>query len=69
MPYDYDSIMHYGKYTFSIGWSIPTIVPKKKNVKIGGKQHFSPIDIRELNIVGKCSTYSMSLNTNITIIQ
>lgn len=42
--YDYDSIMHYGKYSFSKNGK-PTIVPKQAGVSIGQRSKLSIKDI------------------------
>ncbi|XP_041755481.1 astacin-like metalloprotease toxin 5, partial [Coregonus clupeaformis] len=43
LPYDYDSIMHYGTYYFSSNQN-PTIDSKKRGVQIGQRNHLSPLD-------------------------
>ncbi|XP_056610091.1 hatching enzyme 1.2 [Triplophysa dalaica] len=47
-PYDYSSIMHFGKYAYSEDGG-PTIIPKRnRNVKIG--QRFGPSDLDKMKI-------------------
>lgn len=56
VPYDYLSVMHYGKNAFSNGngSTIITKDPKFQDV-IGQRLEVSPSDIQELNIRYKCS--------------
>uniref|UniRef100_A0A3Q3FVY3 Metalloendopeptidase n=1 Tax=Kryptolebias marmoratus TaxID=37003 RepID=A0A3Q3FVY3_KRYMA len=56
VPYDYWSVMHYGKYAFSNGngSTVITIDPKYQDV-IGQKLGMSPRDVQELNLLYKCS--------------
>ncbi|OQV23986.1 putative Zinc metalloproteinase nas-14 [Hypsibius exemplaris] len=60
LPYDFDSIMHYGsdfmqKDGVSVG---PTIRarPKYANRQFGSKQQMSDLDIRKINLLYKCQT-------------
>ncbi|XP_038826991.1 high choriolytic enzyme 1-like [Salvelinus namaycush] len=53
LPYDYDSIMHYGTYYFSSNRN-PTIGSKKSGVQIGQRNHLSPLDITRLNKLYQC---------------
>ncbi|XP_029565658.1 astacin-like metalloprotease toxin 5 isoform X1 [Salmo trutta] len=53
LPYDYDSIMHYGMYYFSSNRN-PTIDSKKSGVQIGQRNHLSPLDIARLNKLYQC---------------
>ncbi|XP_071000824.1 low choriolytic enzyme-like [Oncorhynchus clarkii lewisi] len=53
LPYDYDSIMHYGTYYFSSNRN-PTIGSKKRGVQIGQRNHLSPLDITRLNKLYQC---------------
>ncbi|KAM3602868.1 uncharacterized protein V6R79_012265 [Siganus canaliculatus] len=53
LPYDLDSIMHYGKYFFSKNGS-PTVVPKNGGAQIGQRTHLSRLDIKKLNRLYHC---------------
>uniref|UniRef100_A0A672PN95 Metalloendopeptidase n=1 Tax=Sinocyclocheilus grahami TaxID=75366 RepID=A0A672PN95_SINGR len=54
-PYDYGSIMHFGKYAFSQDGE-PTIVPKRNwNVKFGQRFGPSDLDIMKINRMYKCN--------------
>ncbi|KAM7383200.1 hypothetical protein PAMP_002871 [Pampus punctatissimus] len=57
VPYDYMSVMHYGKNAFSngIGSTIVTKDPKFQDV-IGQRLEMSPSDVLELNHLYKCSS-------------
>jgi len=52
--YDYDSVLHYGPYSFAIDTKKPTITPKDPKAVIGQRTHLSKIDIIELNMLYKC---------------
>uniref|UniRef100_A0A4W5MN38 Metalloendopeptidase n=1 Tax=Hucho hucho TaxID=62062 RepID=A0A4W5MN38_9TELE len=56
-PYDYTSVMHYGKYAFSKDYGkLPTIIPKPdSNVQIGGARQMSRLDIVRFNRLYYCS--------------
>ena len=51
--YDYNSIMHYGKYAFSSNGK-PTIVPKDPNAQLGVAQNYSPKDVQRIKKMYKC---------------
>uniref|UniRef100_A0A3B4ABQ3 Metalloendopeptidase n=1 Tax=Periophthalmus magnuspinnatus TaxID=409849 RepID=A0A3B4ABQ3_9GOBI len=54
LPYDYNSIMHFGMYAYSQDGN-PTIVPKSsQNVKIGQATTPSHIDKMKINRLYKC---------------
>ncbi|KAM9825750.1 low choriolytic enzyme-like [Syngnathus typhle] len=54
-PYDYNSVMHYGRFAFSRNRQ-PTIIPiPNNNVAIGRADRMSPIDIRRVNLLYGCS--------------
>jgi len=54
-PYDYDSVMHYGPYSFSTNRQA-TILPKDRSKKIGNRNGMSANDIRKLRILYKCGS-------------
>ncbi|XP_071516706.1 zinc metalloproteinase nas-4-like [Panulirus ornatus] len=55
LPYDYDSIMHYGPYAFSRSRSAPTIQPRRSGVTIGQRTGLSELDVKGLNLLYRCS--------------
>lgn len=42
--YDYDSLMHYGRYGFAVDESKPTLTPTLQFVQIGQRDHLSVFD-------------------------
>ena len=55
VPYDYESVMHYGKTAFGSGKiTIQTKDASKQNV-IGNRRGFSNYDIQQMNLLYKCS--------------
>ena len=55
-PYDYESVMHYGPYSFNINSSVPTVTTKipEFNEVIGRSQDLSRIDLQRLNHMYNC---------------
>ncbi|KAF3850212.1 hypothetical protein F7725_019931 [Dissostichus mawsoni] len=53
LPYDLDSIMHYGEYYFSQDGS-PTVLSKRSGVQIGQRSHLSELDVLRLNSLYHC---------------
>lgn len=54
-PYDYSSIMHYGRYAFAVASGRETITPiPNPNVQIGQRQGMSSWDIRRINLLYRC---------------
>ncbi|XP_039612291.1 low choriolytic enzyme-like isoform X2 [Polypterus senegalus] len=54
-PYDYGSLMHFGKYAYSED-GLPTILPKSNiNVQIGQRFGPSPTDKLKINKLYKCA--------------
>lgn len=53
IPYDHDSVMHYGPYDFSAN-GLPTLLPNISGVTIGQRTHLSKYDIQELREAYKC---------------
>ncbi|XP_012282917.1 uncharacterized protein LOC105701071 isoform X2 [Orussus abietinus] len=58
LPYDYDSIMHYPMTAFSVNKSSPTLIPLRKNARIGQRIHLSFYDIEKLLISYECKTFN-----------
>ncbi|XP_078405724.1 hatching enzyme 1.2-like [Cetorhinus maximus] len=55
-PYDYSSVMHYGKFAFSKDHRSATIVPKPNpNINIGQRFGMSTLDILKINKLYNCS--------------
>lgn len=66
VPYDYWSVMHYGKDAFSNGngSTIITTDPNYQDV-IGQQLGMSPRDVEELNLLYKCSKWLKNFFYNV----
>ncbi|XP_008211528.1 bone morphogenetic protein 1 [Nasonia vitripennis] len=68
LPYDYDSIMHYAKNTFSKGTYLDTILPMeshgKKRPEIGQRVRLSEGDIAQTNLLYKCQKCGRTFQEN-----
>ncbi|XP_041844839.1 high choriolytic enzyme 1-like [Melanotaenia boesemani] len=54
-PYDYGSIMHYGRTAFAIAYGVDTITPiPNPNVQIGQRQALSYWDVQRINLLYQC---------------
>ncbi|XP_036941754.1 zinc metalloproteinase nas-4-like isoform X1 [Acanthopagrus latus] len=53
LPYDINSIMHYGSYFFSKDGG-PTVLPKQGGEQMGQRTHLSHLDIERLNRLYHC---------------
>ncbi|XP_030648281.1 high choriolytic enzyme 1-like [Chanos chanos] len=54
-PYDYSSIMHYGRTAFAVQYGVETITPiPDASVQIGQRQGLSDIDIQRINLLYGC---------------
>lgn len=66
--YDYDSIMHYARTTFSKGTFLDTILPLevhgKKRPEIGQRVRLSASDIAQTNLLYKCAKCGRTLIGN-----
>jgi hypothetical protein len=67
-PYDYLSIMHYDRYTFSSN-DFPTIEPLDENADIGQRFDMSQIDIEEVRLFYNCQSNGITLPTLPTILK
>lgn len=55
-PYDYNSIMHYGRTAFAIQSGLETIIPiPNPLVSIGQRQELSYTDIQRINMLYECA--------------
>ena len=57
MPYDYESVMHYGAFTFAKNYSYPVIETKDKSEqsKIGQRRGLNFQDIHLITHMYKCT--------------
>ncbi|XP_078540496.1 embryonic protein UVS.2-like isoform X2 [Lissotriton helveticus] len=59
LPYDYASVMHYGRYTFSNKPGKPSMVPKPDPyVPIGQRIGLSKLDVSKINTLYQCNLCS-----------
>lgn len=67
-PYDYNSIMHYAKNTFSKSVYLETIqpigIPEHERVDIGQRKRLSRGDIAQANLLYKCATCGKTFQQN-----
>ncbi|XP_063293599.1 embryonic protein UVS.2-like [Pelobates fuscus] len=62
LEYDYSSVMHYGRFAFSISQNLATIVPKpNSSVAIGQRYGLSNLDISKINKLYTCDACSTLL--------
>ncbi|KAJ7344662.1 hypothetical protein JRQ81_000612, partial [Phrynocephalus forsythii] len=62
LPYDYDSVMHYGAYDFSNAAGKPTIVPiPNTSIPIGQRIGLSNLDVKKINRLYNCKDCSTVL--------
>lgn len=61
-PYDYESVLHYGPYSFNINSNVPSITTKipEFNEIIGQRLDLSRIDLLKLNRMYNCSKFIFS---------
>ncbi|XP_052870734.1 tolloid-like protein 2, partial [Anopheles cruzii] len=68
LPYDYDSIMHYARNTFSKGTYLDTIfpieMPSRKRPEIGQRLRLSEGDIAQANLLYKCAKCGRTFQDN-----
>ncbi|OWA53846.1 putative Zinc metalloproteinase nas-14 [Hypsibius exemplaris] len=55
IPYDYNSIMHYGFNYFAQDKNLPTIVPKTEGANIGNRKTLSDSDVKKINLLYGCA--------------
>ncbi|GAB1597525.1 high choriolytic enzyme 2-like [Argonauta hians] len=67
LPYDYLSIMHYGKKYFAIDHKYPTVIPKKRGVYIGQRKGMSQLDIKKLQRLFGCKERKLVHKSNLYI--
>ncbi|XP_056134056.1 high choriolytic enzyme 1-like [Lampris incognitus] len=54
-PYDYSSVMHYGRTAFAVAYGLETITPiPNPNVQIGQRRGMSRLDIQRINRLYRC---------------
>ena len=58
VPYDYNSVMHYGSFFFARERGIRTLRTKVKGVNIGQRERLSTLDIQKGLILYQCDKES-----------
>ena len=67
VPYDYKSIMHYGKTFFSIDGRSTTLMPLDEEVAIGQREGLSDLDILQAKRLYMCNeTCSFNYNASVS---
>ncbi|KAM3920257.1 astacin-like metalloendopeptidase [Leptodactylus fuscus] len=65
LQYDYSSVMHYGKFAFSVDNSHPTMQPILNSaVNIGQRIGLSTLDVAKINRLYNCNVCSSLLSSN-----
>ena len=54
VPYDYGSIMHYGKSDFAIQPGLVTIRVLQPGASIGRAEHLSELDVKQMKLYYSC---------------
>ncbi|XP_020601916.1 zinc metalloproteinase nas-14-like [Orbicella faveolata] len=54
VPYDYGSIMHYGKRDFA-KWPWQSTIKSKNGASIGQRKHLSALDVKQMNLFYECN--------------
>ncbi|XP_030852318.1 EGF-like repeat and discoidin I-like domain-containing protein 3 [Strongylocentrotus purpuratus] len=59
VPYDYNSVMHYGAYGFGIDAKVPTLIPKDplSMGEIGQRLGLSYLDVKLANFMYECDSH------------
>ena len=57
VEYDYESVMHYGRFDFSKYVFLPTLRAKKPGKKISPSRRLSPLDAKQANLLYKCNKW------------
>ncbi len=64
VEYDYDSVMHYGRYAFSKNYGVlPTIESKIPNKTFGQRNGLSDKDKEQLRLLYDCTTNTTTTPT------
>eukprot|EP00794_Sanderia_malayensis_P010637 gene10637-11765_t len=58
VPYDYQSLMHYGRTAFGSGKTTIQTIDKSKQYTIGQRRDFSQLDILQMNLLYKCPGFT-----------
>ncbi|XP_064079182.1 zinc metalloproteinase nas-14-like isoform X5 [Macrobrachium nipponense] len=66
VPYDLESVMHYGPYAFAAKEGQPTIIPRDTGVEIGQRRGFSKSDIEKLQKLYNCADTSVEFASTST---
>lgn len=59
MPYDYNSVMHYGSFFFSQERGLRTLLAKMKGVRIGQREKLSALDAQRGRLLYQCTLMAL----------
>ena len=66
MPYDYNSVMHYGSFFFSQERGLRTLLAKMKGVRIGQREKLSALDAQRGRLLYQCTLMELDDSNELT---
>ena len=62
VPYDFESIMHYGERAFAKFPNLTTIRPKRTGAFIGQQGYLTELDDKQMNLYYNCTDHLLLTN-------